>query len=191
MMMYRLIPVLMLLGAIGLFLGYVQPAYTVELAALSNEIKDYDAGLAAAKQFKEKEIELMKQQSTIPSDQLARLNSFLPDSVDNVQLILDLNSLAARSGVQLSDFEVAGGGEGISEDGALAPAENATPFDSGEPVESIELSLSASGTYAAFRTFLDGVESSLRPLDVVELSLQDSQSGIYTYDIALRLYWLR
>jgi len=190
-MMYRLIPILMLLGAVGLFLGYVQPTYTVDIAALTSEIRDYDAALAAAKQFKEKEIELTQQQATIPSDQLARLDAFLPDSVDNVQLILDLNSLATRSGVQLSEFDIVGMDDDGQESSEPGTPQAAFPLESDDPVESIELSFSATGTYLAFRTFLDGVEASLRPLDIVELSIQDSQTGVYTYDITLRLYWLR
>lgn len=202
-MMYRLLPALIVLGAIGLFFGFIQPVYTGDIATLRAEIAGYDTALAAAKQFKQKEVELTQQQASIPPEQLARLDAFLPDSVDNVQLILDLNSLAARSGVQLSEFDISGAG--VSEQPAAgAPVAQPTanpsattdpfapfPLTAGEPIESLELSVSATGTYGAFRTFLEGVEKSLRPLDVVELSLQDAKSGVYTYDVTIRLYWLR
>jgi len=192
----RLIPLCMIIGAIGLFIGYTQPTYDTAIIPAQASITDVDTALVAAQRFKEKEVELARQQAAIDPTQLARVSAFLPDSVDNVQLIVDLNSLAARSGIQLSDFDIAAGTEAAATAGTLnAPVALAgsptTVLGSGESVESLQLSVSATGTYAAFRTFLDGVEKSLRPLDVVELEVQDSATGVYTYKITFRLYWLR
>lgn len=186
-MISRIIPLLLVIAAAGLFFGYVQPTYSGSIATLTAENKNLDIALQAARDFKEKEVALTRERNVIPADQLARLESALPDSVDNVQLIVDLNSLAARSGVQLSQFGISGGD-------AAGDAAAATPdmaLSSGEPTDSLEVSVSATGTYASFRTFLDGIEKSLRPLDVVELSVQDSATGVYTYSMTLRIYWLR
>jgi len=203
----RIIPLLLLIGAIGLFVGYTQPTYGGSIAALKDEITNLDSALQAAEQFKQKEAQLTQQRNAISGEQLARLESFLPDSVDNVQLIVDLNSLAARSGVQLSEFSIEGGTETRSTESTATVAEapagaplvsptapaqgNTLALQSSEPTESLELSVSATGSYAAFRTFLTGVEQSLRPLDVIELSVEDSETGVYTYDVTFRLYWLR
>lgn len=207
----RLIPILLIVGAGALFIAYTQPTYGGSIATLKTEIRDLDMALDAAEQFKMKEVELTRQRNLISPEQLARLDAFLPDSVDNVQLIVDLNSLAARSGVVLSDFDIAGSSDteetenaqatGAPMPGAapLAAGPAAAPMGSpatlaltaGQPTESLELSVAATGSYAAFRTFLAGVEQSLRPLDVVELSVDDSNTGVYTYDITFRLYWLR
>lgn len=179
----------MILGAIALFIGYTQPTYTGSVKEIEGRIADLDTALIAARQFKDKEAELTRQQAEIDPEQLARVNAFLPDSVDNVQLIVDLNSLAARSGVQLSNFDIIDdtASAGTAADGAVEPAVLGT----GETMESLELSVSATGTYAAFHAFLDGVEKSLRPLDVVQLDVKDSATGVYTYTVTFRLYWLR
>jgi hypothetical protein len=184
-MISKLIPIALALAALGLFLGYVQPTYSGSIAALQTEIKDLDTALVAAREFKDKEVQLTQERATIPDGQLARLESALPDSVDNVQLIVDLNSLAARSGVELSQFNI---GTAASDASSGQPDAALT---SGEPTESLEISVSATATYASFRIFLEGIETSLRPLDVVELSVQDSDTGVYTYDMTLRFYWLR
>ena len=209
MIFSRIIPLLLVIGAVGLFIGYTQPTYGGSIASLKEEIRSFDTALLAAEQFKQKEVQLTQQRAALSQEQLARLEAFLPDSVDNVQLIVDLNSLAARSGVQLSQFDIAESG-GASDSASSAttagmpqaagPGTDAAPLTQGntalalrssEPTESLELSVSATGSYAAFRTFLAGVEQSLRPLDVIELSVQDSDTGVYTYDITFRLYWLR
>lgn len=192
MIFSRIVPLLMIIGAAGLFIGYTQPTYSRSIADLSIEIRDLNTALSAARAFKEKEIQLTGERNALSEEQLMRLESFLPDSVDNVQLIVDLNSLAARSGVRLSEFDIAS-----SEQGGAA---GAIPLDQGtgalalgasEPTDSLDLSVAATGSYVAFQTFLTGVEKSLRPLDVVELSVEDSNTGVYTYDITFRLYWLK
>ena len=55
----------------------------------------------------------------------------------------------------------------------------------------VDLTLSAVGTYGALKSFLGGVESSERILDVRQLSVKGSNTGVYTYDLLIRLYWLR
>lgn len=201
----RLFPIIFIVATLGLFFGYVQPTLSGSIATLNAEIQDLDTALMAAEQFKQKELELTRARNEIAPEQLARLEAFLPDSVDNVQLIVDLNSLATRSGVSLSDFDIQGSSSsGSADTGAAAPGSAPDPAmtaaasansvlgaNLAEPVDTLELSVSATGSYAAFRTFLAGVEQSLRPLDIVELSVDDSATGVYTYDITFRLYWLR
>ncbi|HWH16384.1 MAG TPA: hypothetical protein VNU25_02260 [Candidatus Paceibacterota bacterium] len=203
----RLFPIIFIVATLGLFFGYIQPTLSGSIASLNAEIQDLDTALLAAQQFKQKELELTRARNEIAPEQLARLEAFLPDSVDNVQLIVDLNSLAARSGVSLSDFDIQGSATDTNDAAAAGAAPGAMPADPAmtaassassvlganlvEPVDTLELSVAATGSYAAFRTFLAGVEQSLRPLDIVELSVDDSATGVYTYDITFRLYWLR
>jgi Tfp pilus assembly protein PilO len=183
-MTQRILPVIIIVVALGLFFAYVHPTYTGSVALLNAEIQGYDDALVAAEEYSKKEAELVGQRSAIPEEQLARLEAFLPDGVDNVQLILDLNSLAARSGVGLSEFDI------ISSE---KKQEEASRFSlsSEELVDSLDLSVSAVGSYESFKKFLQGTELSLRPLDLVELNIDDSTTGVYSYDITFRIYWLK
>ena len=184
--MNRILPVIAILIAIGLFLGYINPTRTGPMAATKAQIASYESALEAAEHFKDRESELVVAQANIPSDGLARLAAFLPDGVDNVQIILDLNTLAARSGMTLSDFNTGSGDRapGASDDPTAS-------LESDGPIDSLEITVSATGTYASFRNFVDGIESSLRMLDIVAVSVDDSATGVYTYDMTIRLYWLR
>lgn len=182
-MMSRILPVLLVLIAIGLFFGYINPTYTGSVATLRTQIDSYDGALKAAAAFNQKEQQIQLERSSISPENLERIESFLPDGVDNVQLILDLNSLAGRSGLTLSNFDIgapkaATGGDKLS-------------LASESPVESLDLSVSATGSYGAMKSFLQGAEWSLRPLDLVNLTLSDSRTGVYTYDMTFRIYWLR
>jgi len=55
----------------------------------------------------------------------------------------------------------------------------------------VDLSLSAIGTYTALQNFLRGVEKSVRLLDIKDIVVKGSDTGVYTYQMKLRLYWLR
>jgi hypothetical protein len=191
-MISRFFPVIALIIAVALFFGYINPTRTGTIAATKAQIDSYESALEAAERFKEKESELIIERANIPSDGLARLETFLPNGVDNVQIILDLNTLAARSGITLSDFdtrETGRLGTDTQASGSLIGA-NTVALESQNPIDSIELTISATGTYSSFRTFLEGIEQSLRLLDVVEVTVEDSTSGVYTYDMTIRLYWL-
>jgi hypothetical protein len=109
----------------------------------------------------------------------------LPDSVDNVGLILDLNALAARSGLSLSNIDV------TKNAAASSDASGALPVARVNPTGSIDLSLSAVGTYAALQTFLVGIEKSIRLIDVQDIVVKGSDTGLYTFQMKLRIYWLR
>ncbi|HEX5774948.1 MAG TPA: hypothetical protein VFY28_03255 [Candidatus Paceibacterota bacterium] len=186
--MSRLFPILALLVAIGLFFGYISPTYEGPVTTLKNEIRDFNNALAAAARFKQKEAQLAAARAELPAEKVERLEALLPDGVDNVQLILDLNALAARSGMRLGDFETsltsADGTDGAQANGGVL-------LETEGPVDSLDLTMTGTGTYAAFRAFLSGLESSLRPLDIVGLQVTPTETGVYTYDITTRIYWLR
>ncbi|HEX8591524.1 MAG TPA: hypothetical protein VF696_02140 [Candidatus Paceibacterota bacterium] len=193
-MISRFFPAVALIVAIGLFFGYINPTRTGSIASTQAQIDSYDSALAAADRFEEKEDELIRAEANIPQEKLERLRTFLPDGVNNVQIILDLNSLAARSQITLSDFDIASSEtEGGSAGAGAEPGIAATGLGlaSETAIDSLEISVSATGTYEAFRTFLEGIERSLRLLDVVAVSVTDSQTGVYKYDMTIRLYWLR
>jgi hypothetical protein len=182
-MISRIIPLLLALAGIGIFLGYVHPTYTGEVALLRSEIEGFDAALDAAKEFNKQTEQVNKAREAIPAEGRQRIEAFLPDGVDNVQLILDLNALADRSGIRLSDFDIRASEQEERAGRGIPEAEGG--------VESLDIAVSGLGTYSAFRTFLEGVEWSLRPLDLINVSVSDSDTGVYSYAMTFRIYWLR
>jgi hypothetical protein len=202
--MARFFPFIAIIFSALLFFLYIKPTYSGTVHDTKQSIAGYDNALAAADRFEQKEAQLTQARVQIPPESLARLSNFLPDGVDNVQLILDMNALAARSGVTLSDFKINGesgsGGSGGGSGGANAPGGNSTPattagapgggLSANTPIDSLYFSFKGTGSYASFRTFLAGMENSLRPIDVVNLAVTVSDTGVYTYDTTVRIYWL-
>jgi len=182
----RILPILALIFAALIFFGYVNSAWTGSIATTNASIAADNAALTAATEYSTRQNELASARNAIDPANLARLEAFLPDSVDNVHLILNLDALAARSGLALTSIDVA------SDSGTNSSAStSAAPATDNSPVGSVDLSLSATGSYTALQTFLQGVEASARLLDVTDLTVKGSDTGIYTYQMKVRLYWLR
>jgi len=184
----RTLSIVALLAAAGIFFGYVSPKWSGDIASTKISIASDDQALAAAADFTTRQNALASERNKIDPAKLARLAVLLPDSVDNVGIILDLDALAAHNGLSLSDINVKSGtgnsSSASSQNGAAVPVSGASPVDS------VDLSLSAVGTYSALQSFLKEVEKSERLLDVRDISVKGSDTGVYGYQMTLRLYWL-
>ncbi len=185
--MSRILAFVAFVVSLGIFFFYVNPTLSGSIADIKTGIASDDSALAAAATFSAQQQRLVDAQKTIGASNLARLALLLPDSVNNVGLILDLNALAARSGLQISSIDVSP----LAQAAAASKDVAAIPSGVQTPEQSMDFSLKAVGTYSAMKTFLTGIEKSQRLLDVQSLSLTGSDTGVYTYTMKIRLYWLR
>lgn len=179
----RILPLFALIVAIGIFFGYVRPMWSDTIASINETIVSDDKALAAASDYTARQNVLASARDAIDPESLKRLTVFLPDSVDNVGLILDLNALAARSGLSISNIDVTN----TSDTRSASPAVSTKRTD---PISSIDLTLSAVGTYTSLQAFLTGVEKSARLLDVRDITVKGSDTGVYSFLMKLRIFWL-
>ncbi len=205
-MMSRVLPIVFVLAALGIFFGYIHPTVTGQIASTQKDITEYDRALNAAKRFDEKQAQLASELKALPPDGIKRLEQFLPNNVNNVQLILDLDALASKSGLKITTFSDA---QSVTKTpsssvdapppmtGAMVPGMNTGmggpigASNTSSSYDSIDITIGATGSYTQLRMFLDNIEASLQPLDLVELRISDSSTGVYTFTMTFRLYWLR
>ncbi|MCX6712594.1 MAG: type 4a pilus biogenesis protein PilO [Candidatus Vogelbacteria bacterium] len=115
---------------------------------------------------------------------LTRLDELLPDHVDNIQLIIDVNGIAKENGMAIKNIRVATGENGDMPDRKLV----AVPDPS---LGAMILSFSVTGTYEAYKKFLTDLASSLRLIDISSVAFATDEKGIYTYNVSLKTYWLK
>ncbi len=190
----RLLPILVLILALGVFAGYVNPVWTGDIAEVKEAIAADEDALEAARSYLTREEELLKKRDAMDQNDLAKLSAMLPDGVDNVGLILALNALAARSGLALSNIDVSqptGTNANNSSQGFSTGIGAGADFGRTTHTGSVDLTLTAAGSYEAFQKFLAGVERSERLLDVRSIGVQGTNTGLYTYQMTIRFYWLR
>jgi Tfp pilus assembly protein PilO len=175
--MTRLLPALAMIGAVALGFMYVSPAYSKAIPSIHEAMARKDSALEKAGEFEKRRNDLQEKRAAASTEDITRIEEFLPDSVDNIQLILDLTALASRSSVQLTKIEVARQAAASVTEGSL----------SGH----IDVNLEIAGTYTAFSGFIKAIEESARLIDVTALRIVASDTGVYTYNLTLRIYWLR
>lgn len=176
-------------GAVALFILYTKPAYD-SVQALQVENESYDLALEKAAELQRLKQSLLSRFNAFNPADIERLHKLLPDHIDNVRLILDLDSLAGAHGLAIQNMQVSRPGEADAGGrSVIGPSRSAH--------ESVTLSFSTAATYEGFQTFLLDLEDSLRIVDLEALSI-DGVSGtqvggepVYNFSITLRTYWLK
>lgn len=181
--MKGLIPILFIVVAGGLFMGYINPTYGT-IKELRAEEAQFNQALDRSKELQQVRDELLSRYNTFSPTDLARLEKLLPDNVDNVRLILDLDSLASRHGMRLRNVAIGGGSQ------ETRAAQGQVGTGTGD-YESLVLSFSVAGDYDTFRAFLDDLQRSLRLVDVIGITFSSTPSGTYDYAISMKTYWLK
>ena len=185
------------------FFVYTQPAYS-NTDVLQAQIDQYNQALDKSTELQKLKNTLLSRRNAFDPQDIDNLHKMIPDHVSNIQLILDLDSVAARFGMNLQNVVISNPA-GESVDKTVIGAINAGK----QKYDSLTLKFTTRGTYSNFVQFLEELESSLRIVDVVSLSLfQDGSinsasqaedgtravgqsESIYRYDITIRTYWLR
>ena len=179
---------LFIAGAI--FLWYTKPTYD-SVEGVKAESAQYDAALAKAAELQQLRATLLQRYNAFNPTDLDRVQKLLPDHVDNVALILDLDNLAGQYQMPIENVDVS------------TPASVST-INSGVPTigastqkyDSVTIRFATRGSYDDFLLLIKDLEQSLRVVDLVQLNISPTTplpTGVlqYSFDLTLRTYWLR
>ena len=177
-------PAILVALAVGAFAVYISPTYT-QVQVVTADIAKYDDALDSAKEIMAVRDELAARYDSFTDDDLDRLMKLLPKNVDNVRLVIDIDTLAAQYGMRLTNISVAETSVGATKVGErIGPSENA--------YESVDIGFSTASSYENFRKFLRALESSLRIVDVKDLKFSSTGEGPnYVFQVTLSTYWLK
>lgn len=184
--MRTLIALLCVGGSVALFFLYTKPTYD-GMQGQQEQIKQYDLALDKASELQQLKQSLLSRYNSFNPNDIDRLHKLLPDHVDNVRLVLDLDTLAGKHGVALQNVVISKSDSGTQgEENVVGP--------SLQQYGTLTLGFSTSATYPQFVTFLTDLEQSLRIVDIIGLKM-DAVGGtgepVYRFDITLRTYWLK
>lgn len=174
------LPTILTVAAIGVFFGLIDPLYQ-KIGNLQQEVASFNAALAKSKELQSVRDELLSKYNAFGTTDLDRLARMLPDNVDNVRLIMDINNIAARYNMSLKNTKIT----------IIDEAKNGLLGPNRKKYGSVQLEFSVAGPYGAFLSFLGDMERSLRIVDVVGLSFSSSDKDFYDYTVLLQTYWLK
>lgn len=190
-----ILPIVFLLIAGGVYFGLTDPlinsgeSFLLEAGAssiteLRAEKMALEQALDNASELEARAAELRQIVASLDQAKINRLDDFLPDSVDNLQLIVDVNGIASKYNMVLGEVTLDTSGS----------RNNNTGSDGGAPrVETTSLSFDITGTYGELKSFLRDLSTSLRLIDVTRLDFEagDETGGEYVYRLTVETYWLK
>lgn len=180
--MKSLLPVVFVLIAAAIFFGYIDPAYS-RVQELQAEEEQFEQALTRSRELQQVRDQLLSRYNVIPQADIERLEKLLPDNVDNVRLVLDMDSIAARYGMRTRNVQLE-----IADD---RPARGQIGEDDRE-YQSVIVSFSVAGSYDSFRSFIEDLERSLRLVDIVGINFNaNNQTDTYDYSVSIKTYWLK
>ncbi len=193
-------PIVLIVASVGLFWLYTGPAYSAttgsadtagkSIQELQSERQDYADALEKTREIELARTGLLAKFNAISDGDKAKLAAMLPNHIDSVRLIIDINTLAQKYGMSLSHLLLTADG-GLSQSGtASAPAPAMGQPGPGTAAvagfggsstssayNSITLGFSVTGSYDNFLLFLKELQESLRIVDVVSLSFSTTGGG--------------
>ncbi len=185
MILRTLTPILSVIIAIILFVFFVSPKYD-EIIAVQAEIAEYQDAVLKYNTFINKLDAKIATKVTRSAIENEHLDRFVPEIIDETQLLVDLESLARRNNLLFGNIEVS------SSDVNLA-RNNADVVDvavkSDELITS-DISFELIGTYEQFKSFLAEMEKSMTLFEVVEMSLDVDESIFQQFAVTVRVYSL-
>ena len=202
--MFRfLIPIILIGATVGLFLLYTKPLYR-DISSLRIDQTSYDEALNNSKILESERDKLTAKYNSFKPEDLGKIEKFLPDNVDNIRLILELEKIASPYGMTLKDVKYENANKkDIKETGKLT---SGAVIAGGEASSSSRkdygiwnLEFSTVGTYANALNFMKDLENNLRIVDIVSVQFSSdtgtgvnlSTTGSYKYSFKIKTYWLK
>lgn len=183
--MKTLAQIFFIAAAIAIFVFYINPLY----ATIQQKQADYqklDDANKKAMELRVKREKLTADRKKIDDIQLKNLDKFLPDGVENVRLIIDIQHIASLVLSQdIKGAKVIGSANKVAGNGVASVGPD------GKKYGTIALNFGVTTTYDQFIVFLQSLENNLRLVDVSDISFSAADGDKYDFNVTLQTYWLK
>jgi Tfp pilus assembly protein PilO len=185
--MKSLISLLIISVCVAAYFVYIKPL-SIDIRVLNSKKSEYNDVLNRVKDIKEKRDELLLEYDNISPSDLDKLNKILPEKINSVVLVNDLNNMGSKHGIVIKDYKV--------NEPEYNNADNVIPDLKGPVYKTTKVNMTVSGQYSQFLSFLDELESALTLFDIVNLSIRsgtgkEAINGIMEYALEANIYSLR
>ena len=156
---------------------------------LLSERSDLNTALSNSEKLRTASQSLVDKYNALSETERTGVDKLLPDRIDNVQLVIDVNSIADKYGMTIKNIKIK------SEEEVAAASRTTARSSARKPVASTlektaNLSFTVTGSYNQLRNFLTDLARSLRLVDVVGLSFSAGDQDLYQFNVDLKTYWL-
>lgn len=188
-------PLILIVLAIGIYFTFTR-AKIDEVKAIQIVNAQYQQALDNSERLVKKRDEILAIYNRISPEDQNRLERMIPDNVDNVRLIIDVNSVAAKHGLTLKNVKTSTTKDQTDPSTRGNQAPNQAPNNNGNVLiaggyDTVTLSFDVSGSYQSFLDFLKSMERSLRIMEISKITLKVNDAGTYDYGLEFKTFWLK
>jgi Tfp pilus assembly protein PilO len=188
-----LLPVFLIGVGIGGFILITKPMYA-DIKDLQAEGDAYEQALQNSANLQKERDRLTTKLNSFNPDDLAKLDKMLPDTVDNIKLILEIQEQASNQGIVVKNVQfepkqfleenanasstpAVVGSASTGAPIATTPVKRTatSPTDNAD-FETFELQFSVEGSYKDFVAFMQLMEKSLRLIDIKSITFTPGTS---------------
>lgn len=203
--MRTIFPIALIVVSGIIFFTITDPLYG-EIKELKSEVSTYNIALNNSNDLQDTRDSLVDVYKNISQADKDRLEHFLPSTINNIELILEIEKLANLRGMPIKNIKFE------SED--LAGGESSETASTGSKNIIVQKDSSASlpygifpmefvidGRYGSFVSFLEDLEHNLRLVDVKSIAFSvpepatnvgdTTDKSIYSYTLKVETYWLK
>ena len=193
-----LFPIALIGLSVFLVFWYGQPTWS-EIQEIQSQTAEYEKALSQASSLQDQLNQKLETRDQITEAQTQRLDTILPETLDTVRFLIELDKIATRSGMSVEDVSFSNTPEtfgGSPQEATQSEASGQVPI-----YNTTQASFSVQGSYEDIQSFLSDLESSARIMDVTDLTIStqgDSNQteaesiispGVNSYNITLNTYW--
>jgi Tfp pilus assembly protein PilO len=182
--MKTLLPILLILGAGALFFWVANPMYT-EVQSLLDEKSQLSSILDNTKKLRSLRDAMLKTYQGISADDLERLEKLLPNSVDNIRLVIDIDSIASQYGLSIKRIVFSDPSSAQNSSG-----DKTSISSKDKDLGSLILSFTVTSNYDNFVSFISNLEDSLRLMDIKTVQFKVVNTDLNDYLVKIETYWL-
>ncbi len=188
-----------------------------DISNIKTEIASYNEALDNSKSLENERDKLTKKYNAIDPESLNKLGKLLPDNVDNIRLILEIEKIASPYGMVLKDvkYDATQAKVDPKKDNKTNTTATDTTTDTGSSAQPQvsntiavknkeygiwNLEFSTEGTYSNFVNLTKDLESNLRIVDISSIAFSSDgglvlgktkSSDTYKYNFKIKTYWLK
>jgi hypothetical protein len=183
--MKKYLPIILIAISIAIFFLFIDPQFK-EVQALNKQKKDNDNMLTLAQELQRRRDLLQSSYNNIGIEDRKQLERLLPDTVDNVRLVLDINNIAEQYGISIQNIDISKDTSETNQRSGVS-----TSVDRATDIGTIRLGFTVTSTYEIFINFIKDLEETLRVVDIKALNIRQGTGNFMTYEVTIDTYWLR
>lgn len=211
--MKTIISILLFASSISLTIFFTIPQYNCVIEkcsydgikALRVKKASYSSALESARDLESRRSDLTNKYNLISVEDKQKLENLLPNNVDNIKLVLELETIAKRYGLIVESPKLDTTILDTSSDGQAIRKDNNANLSANAPYGTFTLDFTVRSTYSNAKLLISDIEKNLRLIEPTYISIKvpgiedgyvDSSKKVYpegTYDINIKavIYYLK